>query len=150
MLITDGAADTYSDVFHELNPDKRVRLISVMSDQRVANYLIWNLHPQVRLFTYLIGLEAHEAPNVRSMACENRGHFVHIANDADIQANIHVISAYQHINLSLFINQLFLQHYVNRMSRPLAMHRINTPVWSSIYFDQLVNNMRFNDRNLNH
>uniref|UniRef100_A0A5S6QYI8 Integrase catalytic domain-containing protein n=1 Tax=Trichuris muris TaxID=70415 RepID=A0A5S6QYI8_TRIMR len=65
MLITDGATDTYEDIFNRYNEDK-----------------------SIRFFSYLIGDDVTEFREVRWMACYNRGYFAHISNLADVQEKV--------------------------------------------------------------
>ncbi|CAK9300418.1 unnamed protein product [Gordionus sp. m RMFG-2023] len=65
MIITDGAPETYENLFVEYNPNKRVRI-----------------------FTYLIGREATDNGQLRWMSCNNKGRFSHIATLADVQENV--------------------------------------------------------------
>ncbi|KHJ45357.1 cache domain protein [Trichuris suis] len=65
MLITDGATDTYEDIFNHYNKDK-----------------------SIRFFSYLIGDDVTEFREVRWMACYNRGYFAHISNLADVQEKV--------------------------------------------------------------
>ncbi|ELU02468.1 hypothetical protein CAPTEDRAFT_2293 [Capitella teleta] len=74
MLITDGAPETYEELFESYNwPDK-----------------------QIRIFTYLIGREVGDSRQVEWMACSNKGYFSHISTLADVhehvQEYIHVLS----------------------------------------------------------
>ncbi|CDW56690.1 voltage dependent calcium channel unc 36 [Trichuris trichiura] len=65
MLITDGATDTYEEIFNHYNKDK-----------------------SIRFFSYLIGDDVTEFREVRWMACYNRGYFAHISNLADVQEKV--------------------------------------------------------------
>uniref|UniRef100_A0A8C4NJ64 Calcium channel, voltage dependent, alpha2/delta subunit 3 n=1 Tax=Eptatretus burgeri TaxID=7764 RepID=A0A8C4NJ64_EPTBU len=66
MLITDGAAEAYKDIFQRFNrPDKRVRM-----------------------FTFLIGQEETFADSVKWMACTNMGFYSQVSTLANIPENI--------------------------------------------------------------
>uniref|UniRef100_A0AAY4EF57 VWFA domain-containing protein n=1 Tax=Denticeps clupeoides TaxID=299321 RepID=A0AAY4EF57_9TELE len=74
MLVTDGAVETYDDVFAKYNWPER----------------------KVRIFPYLIGRESAFADNLKWMACANKGYFTQISTLADVQENVmeylHVLS----------------------------------------------------------
>lgn len=66
MLVTDGAPQTYSDIFRKYN---------------------WPNIP-VRVFTYLVGIEVTEIREVNWMACENKGYFTHVARFAEVKEEV--------------------------------------------------------------
>ncbi|CAG2100560.1 unnamed protein product [Medioppia subpectinata] len=66
MLITDGAPETYEDVFRAYN---------------------WPNIP-VRVFTYLIGREVTDSQEVYWMACHNRGYYTHVSNLAEVREQV--------------------------------------------------------------
>lgn len=82
MIITDGVAETYENIFAKYNWPRM----------------------EVRIFTYLIGREVGDSRNVRWMACRNKGRFSHIASLADVhehvQSYVHVLSRPMVINRS--------------------------------------------------
>ena len=69
MLITDGAPETYEQLFEEYNwPDKQV---CFYSDYLYPRFMLYVL--QIRVFTYLIGREVGDSRQVEWMACSNKG-----------------------------------------------------------------------------
>ncbi|CAG2161553.1 unnamed protein product [Oppiella nova] len=66
MLITDGAPETFEDVFRTYN---------------------WPNIP-VRVFTYLIGREVTDSQEVYWMACHNRGYYTHVSNLAEVREQV--------------------------------------------------------------
>ncbi|XP_061407914.1 voltage-dependent calcium channel subunit alpha-2/delta-3-like [Lethenteron reissneri] len=80
MVVTDGAVETFAEVFEKYNsPDKKVRI-----------------------FTYLIGREQAFAKPIKWMACANKGYYTQISTLADVQENVmeylHVLSRPMVIN----------------------------------------------------
>ncbi|CAD5124217.1 DgyrCDS12514 [Dimorphilus gyrociliatus] len=75
MIITDGAPESYEDVFDKYN---------------------WAPKANVRIFTYLIGREVGDSKHAKWMACANKGYFSHISTLADVQEHVqdyvHVLS----------------------------------------------------------
>ncbi|KJH41850.1 hypothetical protein DICVIV_12170 [Dictyocaulus viviparus] len=67
MLITDGAPNVYKEIFDLYNKDKKVRF-----------------------FSFLIGEEAIDFEQVKTMACTNRGYMVHVQNMADVEDKVQV------------------------------------------------------------
>ncbi|XP_028034568.1 voltage-dependent calcium channel subunit alpha-2/delta-4-like isoform X1 [Bombyx mandarina] len=72
MVITDYVAGNLSDVFEKYN---RV----------VVN---GKTYTPVRVFTYLIGKEVTNVPEIEWMACSNRGYFVHIHSVEEVQQQV--------------------------------------------------------------
>ncbi|XP_067138072.1 voltage-dependent calcium channel subunit alpha-2/delta-3-like isoform X3 [Centruroides vittatus] len=66
MLVTDGAPQTYEDIFRKYN---------------------WPNIP-VRVFTYLVGIEVTEIREVNWMACENKGYFTHVARFTEVKEEV--------------------------------------------------------------
>ncbi|GAB6031325.1 hypothetical protein CHUAL_009112 [Chamberlinius hualienensis] len=66
MLITDGAPQTYEDIFRENNWPNR----------------------SVRVFTYLIGQEMSDVKEVEWMACSNRGYYSHVSTLAEAREQV--------------------------------------------------------------
>ncbi|KAI1306008.1 Voltage-dependent calcium channel subunit alpha-2/delta-3 [Halotydeus destructor] len=66
MLVTDGAPETYEDIFKEQN---------------------WP-RINIRVFTFLVGREVTETKEVNWMACHNRGYYTHIANLAEVREQV--------------------------------------------------------------
>nr|XP_032828373.1 voltage-dependent calcium channel subunit alpha-2/delta-3-like isoform X1 [Petromyzon marinus] len=93
MLITDGATDTYDNVFNTYNRP----------------------HRRVRLFTYLIGREVAFADSVKWMACSNKGYYSRISTLANVPENV--------------------MHYLPVLSRPMAISRGHTVIWTEAYTD---------------
>ncbi|XP_070491988.1 voltage-dependent calcium channel subunit alpha-2/delta-3 isoform X2 [Chironomus tepperi] len=97
MLISDGLPIPVDDVFEVYN---------------------WKDKPMipVRVFTYLIGREVPDVTNIKNMACDNRGYYVHLSTLAEVREQV-------------------LQ-YIPVMARPLVLNRTDHPiVWSQIYAD---------------
>ncbi|KAF4528188.1 hypothetical protein B566_EDAN014013 [Ephemera danica] len=98
MLITDGVPFTYEEVFREFN------------------WLEKPLRMPVRVFTYLIGLEVPDVSQVKWMACENQGYYVHLSTLAEVREQV--------------------LKYVQVMARPMVLHRTEHPVvWTPVYAD---------------
>uniref|UniRef100_A0A7I4YN17 VWFA domain-containing protein n=1 Tax=Haemonchus contortus TaxID=6289 RepID=A0A7I4YN17_HAECO len=98
MLITDGAPNVYKEIFDLYNKDKKVRF-----------------------FSFLIGEEAIDFEQVKTMACTNRGYMVHVQNMADVEDKV--------------------QHYIRTMSRPIGQHagdiQVDDALWSGVYRERL-------------
>uniref|UniRef100_A0A8C3UQ05 Calcium voltage-gated channel auxiliary subunit alpha2delta 4 n=1 Tax=Catharus ustulatus TaxID=91951 RepID=A0A8C3UQ05_CATUS len=93
MLITDGAVEDYEAVFEKYNwPDRRVRV-----------------------FTYLIGREVTFAPNVKWIACNNKGYYTQISTLADVQENV--------------------MEYLHVLSRPMVINHDHDIIWTEAYMD---------------
>ncbi|RWS25419.1 voltage-dependent calcium channel subunit alpha-2/delta-3-like protein [Leptotrombidium deliense] len=73
MLVTDGAPETFSDLFHEYNGP-----VDRYGQQRVP----------VRVFTYLIGKEVTDTEEMHQIACRNRGYYTHVANNAEVREQV--------------------------------------------------------------
>lgn len=100
MLISDGLPMTVDDVFEVYN---------------------WRDKPNipVRVFTYLIGREVPDVTNIKNMACDNRGYYVHLSTHAEVREQV--------------------LHYIPVMARPLVLNRTHHPVlWSQVYADVIV------------
>lgn len=100
MLISDGVSHNYKEIFEQYN---------------------WmnNSYIPVRLFTYLIGQEVSDVKEIKSMACENRGFYVHLSTRSEVR------------------EQVF--NYIAVMARPLVLHKNDHPVvWSDVYADIVV------------
>uniref|UniRef100_A0A158P7P0 VWFA domain-containing protein n=1 Tax=Angiostrongylus cantonensis TaxID=6313 RepID=A0A158P7P0_ANGCA len=98
MLITDGAPNVYKEIFDLYNKDKKVRF-----------------------FSFLIGEEAIDFEQVKTMACTNRGYMVHVQNMADVEDKV--------------------QYYIRTMSRSIGQHttdiQIDGALWSGVYRERL-------------
>ncbi|WKY06411.1 hypothetical protein Q1695_006532 [Nippostrongylus brasiliensis] len=98
MLITDGAPNVYKEIFDLYNKDKKVRF-----------------------FSFLIGEEAIDFEQVKTMACTNRGYMVHVQNMADVEDKV--------------------QHYIRTMSRPIGQNaadiQVDDALWSGVYRERL-------------
>uniref|UniRef100_A0A803XTW2 VWFA domain-containing protein n=1 Tax=Meleagris gallopavo TaxID=9103 RepID=A0A803XTW2_MELGA len=93
MLITDGAVEDYEAVFEKYNwPDRKVRV-----------------------FTYLIGREVTFAPNVKWIACNNKGYYTQISTLADVQENV--------------------MEYLHVLSRPMVINHDHDIIWTEAYMD---------------
>ncbi|KMY93564.1 uncharacterized protein Dsimw501_GD10984, isoform D [Drosophila simulans] len=70
----------------------------------------------VRVFTYLIGKEVANWDDIRWMACENQGYYVHLSDTAEVREMV--------------------LNYIPVMARPLVLGRHDHPViWSQVYAD---------------
>ncbi|XP_033647873.1 voltage-dependent calcium channel subunit alpha-2/delta-3-like [Asterias rubens] len=94
MLITDGAHDTFEDVFDKYNEDRHVRV-----------------------FTYLIGGDIKDDPNVQNMSCSNKGYYTRIGAIADVEENA--------------------SKYIHVLSRPMVIEQHHVTVWTNVYMDTL-------------
>lgn len=73
----------------------------------------------VRVFTYLIGREVPDVTNIKNMACNNRGYYVHLSTLAEVREQV--------------------LEYIPVMARPLVLNRTHHPiVWSHVYADVIV------------
>lgn len=100
MLISDGLPITVDDVFEVYN---------------------WRDKPNipVRVFTYLIGREVPDVTNIKNMACNNRGYYVHLSTHAEVREQV--------------------LEYIPVMARPLVLNRTHHPIlWSQVYADVIV------------
>ncbi|XP_038061474.1 voltage-dependent calcium channel subunit alpha-2/delta-3-like isoform X2 [Patiria miniata] len=94
MLITDGAHETYEEVFDKYNEDRHVRV-----------------------FTYLIGADIKDDPNVKWMSCNNKGYYTRIGAFADVEENA--------------------SKYIHVLSRPMVIEQDHITVWTNVYMDTL-------------
>ncbi|XP_068145666.1 voltage-dependent calcium channel subunit alpha-2/delta-3 isoform X7 [Drosophila tropicalis] len=70
----------------------------------------------VRVFTYLIGKEVANWDDIRWMACENQGYYVHLSDTAEVREMV--------------------LNYIPVMARPLVLGRHDHPViWTQVYAD---------------
>lgn len=100
MLISDGVPYPIDEVFEAYN---------------------WNEKPYipVRVFTYLIGREVADITDIKRVACENQGYYVHLSTFAEVREDV-------------------LQ-YVPVIARPLVLNKTHHPVvWSQLYADVVV------------
>ena len=73
----------------------------------------------VRVFTYLIGREVPDVTNIKNMACDNRGYYVHLSTHAEVREQV--------------------LEYIPVMARPLVLNRTHHPIrWSQVYADVIV------------
>ncbi|XP_071455009.1 voltage-dependent calcium channel subunit alpha-2/delta-3 isoform X2 [Hetaerina americana] len=94
MIITDGAPHSFREIFKQYN---------------------WP-HMPVRVFTYLVGKDAVNAPDLNWMACANKGYFVQISSTHEVRNKV-------------------LQ-YIEVMARPMVMYQNDHPVqWSPVFAD---------------
>ncbi|XP_022096011.1 voltage-dependent calcium channel subunit alpha-2/delta-3-like isoform X2 [Acanthaster planci] len=96
MLITDGAHETYEELFDKYNEDRHVRV-----------------------FTYLIGADIKDDPNVQWMSCNNKGYYTRIGALADVEENA--------------------SKYIHVLSRPMVIEQDHITIWTNVYMDTLVN-----------
>lgn len=100
MLISDGVPFYYKELFEQYN---------WMNNSQIP----------VRIFTYLIGREGAEVKQIKWIACENRGYYVHLSTLAEVREQV--------------------LNYIAVMARPLVLHRTDHPiVWSDVYADVVV------------
>lgn len=92
MLITDGPPDTCEDIIKQYN---------------------WP-HRPVRMFTYLVGKSSSGLDHLSWMACSNKGYFVRIGPDDNIQQKV--------------------MQYAFVMARPMVLYQADHPVhWSPVF-----------------
>ncbi|KAH8398224.1 hypothetical protein KR222_006390, partial [Zaprionus bogoriensis] len=97
MIIGDGAPENNQEIFQLYN---------------------WRDPPYrpVRVFTYLIGKEVANWDDIRWMACENQGYYVHLSDTAEVREMV--------------------LNYIPVMARPLVLGRHDHPVsWTQVYAD---------------
>ncbi|XP_074727786.1 voltage-dependent calcium channel subunit alpha-2/delta-4 isoform X7 [Strix uralensis] len=70
---------------------------------------------EVRVFTYLIGREVTFAPNVKWIACNNKGYYTQISTLADVQENV--------------------MEYLHVLSRPMVINHDHDIIWTEAYMD---------------
>ena len=100
MIISDGAPFSYSDIFEQYN---------------------WQNLPYkpVRVFTYLIGKEVADVKEIKSMACDNQGFYVHLSDLAEVREQV--------------------LNYIPVMARPLVLKKHDHPIiWTEVYADVVV------------
>ncbi|XP_055704194.1 voltage-dependent calcium channel subunit alpha-2/delta-3 isoform X3 [Phlebotomus papatasi] len=96
MLISDGVPYKYQDIFEYYN---------------------WPYIP-VRIFTYLIGREVADVKEIKWMACENRGYYVHLSTMAEVREQV--------------------LNYIPVMARPLVLNKTYHPIiWTQVYADEV-------------
>lgn len=103
MLISDGLPYPVDDVFEAWN---------------------WQDKPflPVRVFTYLIGREVADVTDIKKVACDNQGYYVHLSTLAEVREQI-------------------LQ-YIPVIARPLVLNKTHHPVvWSQVYADVVVSSV---------
>ncbi|XP_046388062.1 voltage-dependent calcium channel subunit alpha-2/delta-3 isoform X1 [Ischnura elegans] len=97
MLVTDGVPYNFREIFEEYN---------------------WRKLPfmPVRVFTYLIGKEVADVKEVKWMACENQGYYVHLSTLAEVREQV--------------------LNYIPVMARPMVLNKTEHPiVWTPVYAD---------------
>lgn len=100
MLISDGVPYPIDEVFEQWN---------------------WNEKPHipVRVFTYLIGREVADITDIKKVACDNQGYYVHLSTFAEVREDV-------------------LQ-YIPVVARPLVLNKTHHPVvFSQLYADVVV------------
>lgn len=94
MLISDGVPYNYEEIFRLYNGEDR----------------------PVRVFTYLIGREVADVQQIKAMACQNRGYYVHLSTMAEVREQV--------------------LNYIPVMARPLVLNKTYHPIlWSQFYAD---------------
>ncbi|XP_021933890.1 voltage-dependent calcium channel subunit alpha-2/delta-3-like isoform X3 [Zootermopsis nevadensis] len=94
MVITDGMPDIYEDIFDKYN---------------------WEADMRVRVFTYLIGKEQPEAHEMKSIACNNNGHFALLMTTSEAREKV--------------------IEYMPIMSQPLVLLGERPVSWTPVYAD---------------
>ncbi|XP_071450777.1 voltage-dependent calcium channel subunit alpha-2/delta-3 isoform X1 [Hetaerina americana] len=97
MLVTDGVPYNFQEIFEEYN---------------------WRKLPfmPVRVFTYLIGKEVADVREVKWIACENQGYYVHLSTLAEVREQV--------------------LNYIPVMARPMVLNKTEHPiVWTPVYAD---------------
>lgn len=98
MLISDGVPSKFQEVFEQYN---------------------WlnNSYIPVRIFTYLIGREVADVTDIKWMACNNKGYYVHISTTNEVREQV--------------------LNYIAVMARPLVLNyqEPRPVVWTGIYAD---------------
>lgn len=100
MLISDGLPYPVDEVFETWN---------------------WQEKPYipVRLFSYLIGREVADITDIKRVACENQGYYVHLSTFAEVREEV--------------------IQYIPVVARPLVLNRTHHPVvFSQLYADVVV------------
>ncbi|XP_053615733.1 voltage-dependent calcium channel subunit alpha-2/delta-4 isoform X2 [Plodia interpunctella] len=101
MVITDYVPGNLSEVFEKNNRE--------VVDGKT--------YIPVRVFTYLIGKEVTNVPEIRGMACQNRGYFVHIHSVEEVQQQV--------------------LKYINVIARPMILEGEDPPpTWTHANIDQ--------------
>lgn len=96
MLISDGVPYNYEEIFEEYNGVGR----------------------PVRVFTYLIGREVADVKEIKAMACQNRGYYVHLSTLAEVREQV--------------------LNYIPVMARPLVLNKTYHPIiWTQFYADKI-------------
>lgn len=109
MLISDGVPYPIDEVFETYN---------------------WNEKPYipVRIFSYLIGREVADITDIKRVACENQGYYVHLSTFAEVREDV-------------------LQ-YIPVIARPLVLNKTHHPVvWSQLYADVVVSSRCVSETN---
>nr|CAD7199593.1 unnamed protein product [Timema douglasi] len=92
MLLTDGPPYSFTDIFKLYN---------------------WP-HMPVRVFTYLIGRDSHNAQEMNAMACDNKGYYVRVSSEEEAREKV--------------------LNYVSVMARPMVMYQNDHPIqWTPVY-----------------
>nr|CAD7262603.1 unnamed protein product [Timema shepardi] len=92
MLLTDGPPYSFTDIFKLYN---------------------WP-HMPVRVFTYLIGRDSHNAQEMNAMACDNKGYYVRVSSEGEAREKV--------------------LNYVSVMARPMVMYQNDHPIqWTPVY-----------------
>ncbi|PKU37971.1 voltage-dependent calcium channel subunit alpha-2 delta- hypothetical protein [Limosa lapponica baueri] len=94
----------YNDYVHFIEPCFKGILVQADRDNR-----------EVRVFTYLIGREVTFAPNVKWIACNNKGYYTQISTLADVQENV--------------------MEYLHVLSRPMVINHDHDIIWTEAYMD---------------
>lgn len=96
MLISDGVPYNYEEIFEEYSGKSGAR--------------------PVRVFTYLIGREVADVQQIKAMACQNRGYYVHLSTLAEVREQV--------------------LNYIPVMARPLVLNKTYHPIiWTQFYAD---------------
>ncbi|XP_050440544.1 voltage-dependent calcium channel subunit alpha-2/delta-3 isoform X2 [Adelges cooleyi] len=103
LIISDGPFGPYKEILQHNKP-----------------------HMPVRVFTYLVGKDDSNAPDMKWIACNNKGYFEHIEDQKNLREKV--------------LNHVLV------MARPLVMYQNEHPVyWSPVYVASKVDNLKATD-----
>lgn len=94
MLITDGAIKSHEDLFNRYNYPRT----------------------PVRVFTFMIGREVGDITKTKAIACNNRGHYMHVINLSEVREQV--------------------QKYLLVMARPMVLAHQHPITWTGAYGDE--------------
>lgn len=94
MLITDGAIKSHEDLFNRYNYPRS----------------------PARVFTFMIGREVGDITKTKAIACNNRGHYMHVINLSEVREQV--------------------QKYLLVMARPMVLAHQHPITWTGAYGDE--------------